>query len=283
MSHGHIIIKKYGLRLFLCSALLFFFSALAVMAAPDNGQENGQEAWFNIKRLADQAYLEVKEKKYDQARQRVEQIEDQLLEVNLGQYMSYGEQVKMLLDTVLQAKGALTAVRLDERQAYLKVLRMRLAIDAVLNKEEAMWVRFYPELVKVLNQLGNSLAEDQRDQFFSLLNRLFNHYEFIRPALVVSHPPQTITQIDSVITYLDKNSSQLWQNKSHTQELLDRLQHLLQMAFYQADHTIKEGLIWLTMGVALVIASVLTYVGWKKYKGQHEQRAVMWKREGARD
>lgn len=275
--------KKSTIALFLCTLLILCSSPQVVMGASSHGQNMGQEAWLEIKNLADQAYREVKEKDYAQARQTVERLSDRLLDTNLGEYVPYVEQAKMLFDTVLQAKGALTAVRLDERQAYLKVLRMRLAVDAVLNKEQAMWIQFYPELNKVLNQLSKSLAEDKRDQFYSLLNRLFNHYEFIRPAIVVSQPPLMVAQLDSLITFMDRQSPQLWQNKSHTQELLDRLNHLLQIAFYQADQSFKEGLIWLTMGVALVISSVLTYVGWKKYKGQYEQQAVPLKRERAGD
>lgn len=242
-----------------------------------------QEEWLKAKQLADQAFDSVEKKRFTEARQLVMTLSDELLHLRLGDYVKHVEQADMILETVAQAKNTLTQVELDERRVYRDVLRLRLVIDAVLNKEQGLWIKYYPELVKVVTAMEQSIDQNERDQFYRQLNQLYNHYEFIRPALVVVHSPQMISKLDSLITYLDKKSARLWQERDITLNVLNQLHHQLNVAFFQKEDSFSENLVWLTMGVALVIATVLTYVGWRKYKGEYMEQPLLGRRERLRD
>jgi sporulation protein YpjB len=277
-------------RLIWPASVIIMLVTLGLMLGMDGFTEEQQgdrlnqeeRQWQHAKELAEQAFHLVEEKRYSEARQTVIALSEQLLQLKLGDYVNYVEQADMVLETLSQAKGVLTQARLDEREAYRKVLRMRLTIDAVLRKEEGMWIQFFPEISKTITELRQSIEQNKRDQFYRQFNQLYNHYEFIRPAIVVSHTPQLTNKLDSLMTYFDQNSPRLWQEREYTLQLLNQLDQTFGIAFYKESDPLRDSIIWLTMGVAFVIASVLTYVGWKKYKGQYTEQAVLWQRQRSR-
>ncbi|EGL82254.1 Sporulation protein YpjB [Caldalkalibacillus thermarum TA2.A1] len=256
--------------------ILVLNTGITYAERPNHSIDEQLEKWLAISRLADKAFHLVEENKYEQARETVLEISERLLHVQLGQYLQYVEQANILMETVTQAKGALTQVRLDENQVYQQVLRMRLAINAVSHTEKPLWINFYHKLAKDIADLKQALTTQDRDQFYRHLNRLFNQYEFIRPAIAVSHPPQMYNQLDSLIVYLDRHSAELWQQKEQTAQLLDRLESQIRIAFFQESGE-QSTFILLMVGMSVLIVSVLSYAGWKKYRGEQEAETVPWR------
>lgn len=258
---------------------------LLVFAVPKGGftlangsDQSGDEhdkLWQEVSRQADIAFQLVEEKKYTEARQVVLHLAEQLLQLPLGQYVQHVEQANILTEMVMAAKGALTQAQLDEKQVYRHVLRLRLTVNAINHPSSPAWLDFYPQLIKELRGVQSHLQNNQRDQFYHALNRLFSHYEFIRPAIVVSHPPQIFTQLDSLISHLDRHSAQLFQNKEQTAQLLDRLGHLLNIAFFKESPEQQSAFILLLVGMTLLISSILAYVAWKKYRGEERQDEML--------
>ncbi|MDQ0337634.1 sporulation protein YpjB [Caldalkalibacillus uzonensis] len=275
MVRDHWAVKMFILVMFVTIGLNI---GVTYADSHNNTRDEQLRKWLEIDELADKAFRLVEEKQYDQARQTVLEISERLLTVQLGQYLQHVEQANILTETVVQAQGALTQVKLNENQVYQQVLRMRLTINAVSHTEQPLWINFYPKLAEDLTALKQSINKGDRDQFFRYLNRLFNHYEFIRPAIVVSHPPQVYTQLDSLVAYLDRYSAELWQKKEQTAQVLDRLEKQIDLAFFQESGEQQGAFILLLVGISLLIVSVLSYVGWKKYRGEQEAETVPWRK-----
>lgn len=260
--------------LLLCG-LFLFLSPTGVLANEENNDQWHQK-WYDLNEQASEVLALVEKKDYATAKNRVQNMADELMQLRLGKFVQHPEQAHILLETMLQAKDALTETDLDEQKVQKKVLTMKLALNAVAHQEEPLWLQYYPSIEKVILELQHALKEGERDPFFAHLNRLAVHYELVRPAIIVSHPLRVYTQLDSQMAYLTEQRSQLWQDKERTEALLDALLEQVRIAFFLENDSQKS--FWFLMvGLGTFICGILSYVGWRKYQGERARQTVSWR------
>jgi sporulation protein YpjB len=234
--------------------------------------------WQRLNTLAEQSLFLIKKQEYEAARKVLNDLSLYFLTIDTSHYLKSVEKVHLLLGVIIEARESLNRAQIDHKQVENKVLRMRLALDAVSHQKQPLWLHYYPTLAKTITDLSYSLESKNRDLFYFSLNELSSQYELIRPAAFLSHPTDVIEQLDSLLSFLNKNKESLWNNKDKASEMITVLDKQLKKVFFQKIENNAQSFIYLLIGIGAFIFTVLSYVAWRKYRGESEKKTVEWRR-----
>lgn len=258
---------------------IFTFSTQMISYANDiNNEDEKYQKWQQVNQIAEEVLFLVQKNEFEASRKQLNQLSSYFLSLETGNYVDRVEQAQILIDAIIQAKESLNAVKLDPDQAHKKVLRMRLALDAVSHKKQPLWLNYYPTIENTMDELMYAVKEKNRDAFYYHLNSLAEEYEFVRPSLVISHQLGITEKLDSQIKYIMSQRQNVWDNQERALNLLESLDKDWKVAFFQKNEQSSQSFIFLMVGVGTLICSVLSYVAWRKYKGEKEIKKVIWKK-----
>lgn len=241
-------------------------------------EDEKQAKWQKLNELAEEALLFAKKQEFAASKKSINDLAAHFIRIEIGQYVDRIEQAQILLDSIVQAKNTLNPIEPNQEQVEHKIWRLRLALDAVSHKKQPLWINYYPTLAKTISEVMYSIEHNERDRFYHLLNQLSAQFEMVRPAMIVSHPPGVVEKLDSQLSYLQTNKGELWQNKDRAMQMMKAFERQMKTAFFQKVDNSLQSLLFIILGIGTLICSVLSYVAWRKYKGERERRTVVWRR-----
>jgi sporulation protein YpjB len=244
---------------------------------PQHKEEN-QTEWQQLNKLAEESLYLVNKQEFAASRKLVNDLASRFLAIETGKYVERLDQAHILLEIILQAKESLNQVDPLKGQAKQKVLKMMLALDAVSHKKQPLWINYYPTVAKDINQLRFALEQDKRDLFYHTINNLSAHFEMVRPALIISHPQEVVVQLESLMRYINDHKSELWTNKDQAVQMINQIDRQMKIAFFQKVENSIQSFLLIILGIGTLIGSVLSYVAWRKYKGETERKTVVWRK-----
>jgi len=113
--------------------------------------------------------------------------------------------------------------------------------------------------------------EGNNDQFHSNLNSFLSLYNVIYPSMKIDINPETIQKIDAKVSFIDQYRPQILSEAS-SQEELDALESDLQTIFDEmTEDEADPSLWWVMISTGSIIILTLSYVGWRKYKGDSKK------------
>lgn len=253
-----------------------YINALRI-SQEEQGKDKNAE-WQKLNKLAEEILLLIRKNELATARKLADQIESGLLSLELGRYVERLDQAKVLTDSVVQARYALNSVEPQKNTIERKALQMRLVLDAVSHTQQPLWLSQYPTLSKLIEELHQAIERDQRDLFYQRVNDLESSYQLVRPALFVSHKRGVVEQLDSQLAFLTQHTGERWKDKKQTQNAIRALDNQLQIAFFRKANPSFASFIFLLISITTMICAALSYAAWKKYKGEHQQETIPWKK-----
>jgi sporulation protein YpjB len=262
----------------LLSIVLFSNQSIGLASSHSHHAQAAEKEWERLNKLAEESLFLFKKKEYEASRKRINDLSAYFLQVEIAHYVDRIEQAEILLESIVQAKEALTNVKLDEVLAGNKLMQMNLAIDAVSHKKHPLWIQYYPKVAGSVNDLVYALDGDNRDAFYHSINNLSTHYELVRPAMYVSHEVGVVEKLDSQLDFIINNKNDLWKNKDKAYEMLKLLEKEIKIAFHQETKESSQSLMIILTGIGSLICSVLSYVAWRKYKAEGDRKTIVWKK-----
>lgn len=271
--------KRLGSGLIIVSLIMLTIVSFTFVAeATISNDEERYHAWNKLNGLAEQVLDLAQKNQFEASKKQLNQLSSYFLSLKTGEYLERLEQVQVLTQTIVQAEETLNKVSPNPEEIKYRLLKLRLVIDAVGHKRQPLWLNYYPTIVQTMDELSVSLQEENRDAFYHHINQLANHYEFIRPAMVISHDAQTVAKMDSKIKFLMDKRSELWHDQNKRLAFIEGMEEDWKRIFYQVHEEQSMSFIYLMIGMGTLICSVLTYVAWRKYKGEKEVKKVVWKK-----
>lgn len=214
-----------------------------------------------INTLADQVYDHAVAGEAEEARAGILQISEQVTSIRYEGITSV-EGIEAFTDVIIRAKAEFTAAQYIVNKGIVIAAELKLAVDALLNPDQPMWLQYYKVLkddgLKLAAALGDEVAEKTQ------LQQLLDHYGIIRSAVVISREPDEVQKMDSFLTFLQ--TEPLDSALHHYKEILDELFFRKSSTAYLAVDSNTQ-LLYSSSVISLFIVSVLTYVGWRKFKG----------------
>ncbi|SDL67049.1 sporulation protein YpjB [Sediminibacillus halophilus] len=152
-----------------------------------------------------------------------------------------------------------------DSQLYTHAMALLLVFDALKNEQEPLWMTWKQELQNEIEHLSISNKELAMQD----INRLKTHWNILEPALKLAADEEDYIQTSASIRYLLASmDSPRWQEQMITAS--DQLQQI------EAgnDDKLKRSLtlIFMVAAVGGFIIITLSYVAWKKYKGERNKQ-----------
>jgi sporulation protein YpjB len=153
-----------------------------------------------------------------------------------------------------------------------KLTKFRLVIDAIATSHRPLWTEMEDQIMTVFHQAKEAAVNSDSAGFYSKFNHFLSLYNIIYPSMKVDVNAETIQKIDARIHFIDDYRSQIISD-SKSQKELDGLDSDLKNLFENMDDDEADpSLWWVIISTGSIIIATLSYVGWRKYKGDKEMK-----------
>lgn len=220
-------------------------------------------------------YRDVVDGNIIKVRTETEQIE-KLFTSSSFQGLTEVEGIHALAECIVEVKVATAQATLQPELWLQATAKLRLAANSLSNKQQPLWHQYYKVVREDLRIMQDQLNSNHKQGLKDAYDSLQAHYELIRPAIVIQKKPFEVHMIDSWISYagglITSNTSKseairnmITQGEEHFNVLFGKKKDEPTFAPQIEFNSAQKG-VW--MG-ALFIVSILTYVGYRKYRGSH--------------
>ncbi|MEK3886042.1 sporulation protein YpjB [Bacillus sp. FSL K6-3431] len=177
------------------------------------------------------------------------------------------DEIRVLTIAHDEALQAVTSVSMNPDDRVQKVLAFRLATDAVISKHQPMWLEMENQIIQSFKQVKSAALEGDNVLYNQALNEFLSTYSIIQPSLKIDISVEQVQMLDSKMTYLDKFRTK-FSEQGWAQEL-DKVESDIKKLFGQLNRDeIDPSVWWVIIMTSSIIVTTLTYVSWKKYRGQ---------------
>ncbi|QBP92112.1 sporulation protein YpjB [Bacillus mycoides] len=230
------------------------------------------EEWSELTGLLDDSLQLVKKKEDKKAIQVLYHFSEQFLsKENENNSKVTSGQIRVVSLAYDKAKQSL-AEDSDRQVKVDNMLALQLAVDAQVSKYQPLWMERERKIMNAFSQVEKAMEKEDDGQFQQTLNTFLNEFNIIYPSLMIALPENEAQRVNAHLSYLDEFRNVMLKTKGGQMQL-----GIIKGDLQKIFHTVKKdeiapSLIWFMTITGGLILFTLTYVGWRKYKGEREKR-----------
>lgn len=255
---------KSKLWIFIIGLYLFFIPNV-VIAAEDTSQME------QLNYLSDEALQLTKSHRYEEAKKILEAFSNKFSTVTIKEQAFTMDELRIVTLVHNEAVEATTNVTMAPDERINQVIKFRLVVDAISSTTEPLWTEMKTPMLNVYNEVKKAAINGESEAFNKSLNSLLSLYEIVSPSMKIDVPVVKIQQLDTKVKYIDHYRMDVLNEEGARQQLLN-LEMDLQSVFSNISEDNSDPSIWWVMiSTGSIIIVTLSYVGWRKYKGEKEK------------
>jgi sporulation protein YpjB len=231
------------------------------------------DEWGKLDVVTDQALQLVKHQKYEDAKKLLSYFSDQFSNVIIHEKTFSMDEIRVITATYEDAQLALTSTSESHEKRIQSVTKFRLVVDAVQSEHQPLWAEMEDSVMTTFDSLKEAVNESDKQKYHHYLNNFLVKYEIIHPSIKLDLPVVDSQRIDSYVSYLDKYRNELLSNDSRMDHMQAMEDDLIKMFKQMNEDDADPSLIWVMISTGSIIILTLSYVGWRKYKGDKEKKA----------
>ncbi|ENQ3077778.1 TPA: sporulation protein YpjB [Bacillus pseudomycoides] len=229
------------------------------------------DTWNELTGLLDDSLQFVKQEEYDKATQLLTHFSQQFLNADPKKKIvpEHIRVISLAYDKAMQSlegQGIQKQIKIDD------VLALRLVLDAEVSKYQPLWMEREENVMSAFGEIENAMQKEEHDRFQQALNVFLHEFDIIYPSLMIDLPEEELHRVNSHLSYLDEFRYMMIKNKSGQTQvkiIKDDLKKIFRTA---KKDEVDSSLIWFMTVTGGIIIFTLTYVGWRKYKGEKEKQ-----------
>jgi sporulation protein YpjB len=243
-----------------------------LLIVPTEGYSNHANDWSDLDQITDQALQLVKQQKYEEARKLLIYFSDQFSKI-LGHSSTFTmDELRIITATYEEASLALNTVTLSHEERVQAMTKFRLVVDAIESEHQPLWAEMEHSVMTTFQSLKEAVDEGNSQHFQHQLNAFLGKYDVIYPSVKLDLTVEDSERIDSYVMFLDQYRKEILLNDSRMEHMKVIEDELTRMFKQMKKDDADPSLIWVMISTGSVIILTLTYVGWRKYKGDKEKR-----------
>ncbi|MDL4840817.1 sporulation protein YpjB [Aquibacillus rhizosphaerae] len=200
----------------------------------------------------------VAEERYETASIFLSQHKQELAQLFANQSADIEEELVSLLElntTIINDESFPKQYKSNQAQSLL------LAVDSIQNQNDPIWLKWKSNLESTLsNYLDSEQVTEQQ------VEKIMTEYQIIQPALRVALDEEQYNELAT--SYEQLRESETVTGDSAQLKAVFRQTQLLDISTDSGSQTGKWNFIWMMSVVGGFITLTLSYVTWKKYKGE---------------
>jgi sporulation protein YpjB len=246
---------------------------IIILLLPNVTNAESTDSWAKLDELSGQALLMVKQERYEEAKQLLQQFSNEFLMINFRNGLFSMDELRIITVTHNGALEAVTSTsnNFDERLA--RVTQFRLVIDAISSEHQPLWTEMEDSIMTTFSVMKQHVLEDGDNQSYQhQLNIFLKKFDIIHPSIQVDLPSSQIQRMDSHIHFLDSYRSEELKKSTRIQQMEQMELDLKELFDKMTEDEADPSLIWVMISTGSVIILTLSYVGWRKYKGDKQKK-----------
>ncbi|UQD52540.1 sporulation protein YpjB [Bacillus methanolicus] len=237
------------------------FTVFAEQTSPKN----------KLDEISDEALQMVKLRKYHEAEKLLKYFSKQFLPFTVKEHSFSIDELRIVTVAHKDAIEASVSPTMTYEERLNQVTKFRLVVDAVTSNHQPLWTEMEGPIMSAFKNVKKSVYNGDSEHFNSNLNSFLSLYEVVYPSMRLDVPPERMEKVDARINFIDQFRPQVLSQVSSRQEL-EALQVDLQKIFDETNEDDADpSLWWVMISTGSIIILTLTYVGWRKYKGDREK------------
>jgi Sporulation protein YpjB (SpoYpjB). len=256
------------MKRFLPIAAAIIISCLGLATIPGEAEE--PSSLSDLDRLADQAMQLANSGRYKETEALMVSIGERVNRIILESGSLTPDEQRILYLSYGDAKQALENEALNEEAKRLALTKFRLAVDALLTEYAPMWRELEDPVLDAFRTLKKAVANADGERFEEGKTRLMMFYDTVYPSVVIDLPWEKVSEVVAGIESLERSSFRYWEGERWKE--LERIEMNLASLFDEAkEDEADPSLWWVIVSTGGIIISTLTYVAWRKYRGERER------------
>ncbi|MBW3113303.1 MULTISPECIES: sporulation protein YpjB [Bacillaceae] len=219
--------------------------------------------------ISDQALQMTKAGRYEEAKHLLVYFSDEFASMSAERSFSMDE-LRILTISHNLAVESINQTSLDQEQKVNAVTKFRLVMDALNSQHQPLWVEMEDPIMEAFNGVKLAAEKGNAEDYQMTLNVFLSKYNIIQPSIKLDIPVERAQVLDARISYLDHYRQDVLEGQETMSELTALETDLQKLFENMTEDEADPSLWWVIISTGSIIVSTLSYVGWRKYKGQSE-------------
>jgi sporulation protein YpjB len=246
----------------LIAVLVFIF-----MLMPGQGFADKTSHIDKLDKLSDEALQMVKLHRYEDAKKLLEYFSEQFVAVNGKERPFTMDELRIVTVSHNDAVQATVNASMSHDERLNNVTKFRLVMDAISSNYQPLWTEMEKPIMTVFGDVKEAAYSGNNENFHSNLNSFLSLYEVIYPSMKIDVDAGRVQKLNARINFIDHYRPQVLTQQASQQEL-EALESDLQTIFDEmTEDEADPSLWWVIISTGSIIILTLSYVGWRKYKG----------------
>ena len=221
--------------------------------------------------LSDEALQLTKSHRYEDAKKILETFSDKFSTVTISDPNFTMDELRIVTIAHNEAVEATTNAAMDPDERINRVTKLRLVIDAISSTKQPLWTQMKEPMLTVFNEVKTAALNGKREVFNDRLNAFLALYEVVYPSMKIDVSSERIQKLDTRINFVDQYRVEILNDIDARQELLVLESELQTIFDGLTEDEADPSLWWVIISTGSIIILTLSYVGWRKYRGEHEK------------
>ncbi|HYK72528.1 MAG TPA: sporulation protein YpjB [Pseudoneobacillus sp.] len=225
-----------------------------------------------LDQISDDALQMVKLNKYEDAKKLLQYFSKQFLSFTGNGQPFTMDELRIVTISHNDALEAVTSASMGQPERVNRLTQFRLVMDAVTSTHQPLWAEMEGPIMSTFNQVKEAANSGDNIGFHETFNSFLTMYEMIYPSIKIDIPADRVQQIDARINFIDEYRPQILAQATSQKEL-QALETDLESIFDEmTEDEADPSLWWVMISTGSIIIMTLSYVGWKKYKGDKQSK-----------
>ncbi|KML45674.1 sporulation protein YpjB [Cytobacillus firmus] len=248
-------------------AFLFIIMLLPGMVSADKTTKIDK-----LDQLSNEALQMVKLHRYEDAKKLLEYFSEQFVAVNGKDRPFTMDELRIITVSHDDAVQAAVNTSMSHEERLNHATKFRLVMDAISSKYQPLWTEMEKPIMSVFGEVKEAAYSGNNENFHSRLNSFLSLYEVIYPSLKIDVDAEKVQKLNARINFIDHYRPQVLSQQASQQELA-ALENDLQTIFDEmTEDETDPSLWWVIISTGSIIIITLSYVGWRKYKGDRARQ-----------
>lgn len=221
-----------------------------------------------MNQLLDESLQLVKQQQYEKAKQILTYAsKEYAVHVSSPAHIHV---ISMAYDKAIQSMGE----GVSQKEKEDDMLALRLVIDAENSQFQPLWLNRERAVMTAFDKMEQAMKQDDASKLQYAVNEFLYEIAIIYPSLSVDLPEEELQRLNAHLSYLDESRSTMARHVNGQLQMNVIREDVESIFQYPSKDEAAPSLIWVIIATGGIIIFTLTYVGWRKYRGEQEKRRV---------
>lgn len=248
------------------------FMIVIMLSGGMKAEAQNKVDWTSLNEISHEAFHLAKEQHFDEALQLMTYFGKQFKKLNMDTAKISYQQLRIIAAVHEKAIEKLENKSAPEEKIQA-VTQFRLLTDALFSENEPLWSSMESPIMTSFSGAKAKLEKGRINGFSKDWNKFLSLYDIIYPSITIDLDANKVKKVDRDIAIIKNVHFRDYSEETRNKRLALMEDDLKALFERVKDDEADPSLIWVMISTGSVILLALSYTGWRKFKGEREQKS----------